>query len=214
MKEDFAVGALDATIVSLGFACSLGWHPIVPIVSFVDGVLGRHQSRLRKAIAEKGDNVASNSAALLTHSAIGTLKMGAILNPIAGFGLGLSSIMAVSFSHSLSKGSFRVVFDKTFGNGGERRRVLGVAYGSLLNFGQSVLIGLVYKGSGLATAMQVAFAAGGATLLFSPIVKRKVRRLRALQARPAMVLRHVSLQSAARPHAAETFVLAEPPVVA
>ena len=197
IRQDVANGLLDASIVSLGFAFSLGFHPVIPIVAFLDGLLGRHLSKLRARIALRGGNgFGSNAAALLTHAAFGTLKMGVVLNPVAGFGLPLQKILAGSLSHSLSKGTFRLAFDKAFARGPEQRRALAVAYGSLANFGQSLLLGLVYKGSPAATALQIAFATTGVALVLVPVARRKLRRLRA---RDPIVLRHVAIENKNRP---------------
>lgn len=171
--EDVRNGALDAFLSAASFSLALGFHPIVPIVAFLDGMLGRHLSRLRWTIASRGgDTVIANGAALLTHIAIGVVKFGVFINPVAGYGISLGSILRVSFSNSLAKGSFRLVFDKAFGEQGERRRALGVAYASLLTFGQGLLCGMVYKGSSTATILHFSFALSGVGLLLVPSARR------------------------------------------
>ncbi|MBI4345912.1 MAG: hypothetical protein HY553_03590 [Elusimicrobia bacterium] len=176
LPEDVRNGALDALLSTASFSLALGFHPVVPLVAFVDGLLGRHLSRLRLHIARGGgDGVGANAAALATHAAIGTMKFGLFINPIGGYGVPLPAILRVSLTNSLSKGTVRLLFDKAFACRGERRRATGVAYASLLTFGQGLLCGLVYKGSGAATALQYGFAAAGIALVLAPTAKRFYR---------------------------------------
>lgn len=199
IREDLANGLLEAALSSASFSLALGFHPVVPIVAFLDGVLGRHWARLRTNIAFRGgDGVASNAAALLTHAAIGTAKMGIFLNPIAGYGIPIKAILGVSLANSLSKGSFRLVFDKAFVREIEPTRAKGVAYASLLTFGQGLLVGLVYKGSTPATVLQLGFAATGLGLLLAPLalrVKDRWERRRAVEGRIIRInrIRHASI---------------------
>lgn len=176
IAEDVRNGALDALLSTASFSLALGFHPVVPLVAFADGLLGRHLSRLRFHIARAGgDGVAANAAALATHAAIGAVKFGLFINPIGGYGVPLPAILRVSFTNSLSKGSFRLLFDKAFAWGGESRRARGVAYASLLTFGQGLLCGLVYKGSGAAATLQYGFAVTGIALVLAPTAKRFYR---------------------------------------
>lgn len=173
LAEDVRNGALDAALSAASFSLALGFHPIVPIVAFIDGLLGRHISRLRWTIAMRGgDTVLANGAALLTHVAIGAVKFGVFINPVAGFGIPFAAIVRVSLSNSLAKGSFRLVFDKVFGSRGEHHRAQGVACASLVTFGQGLLCGMVYKGSSTAAWLQFAFAATGIGLLLLPSARR------------------------------------------
>lgn len=200
LREDVENGLLEAALSSASFSLALGFHPVVPIVAFLDGVLGRHWARLRTRIAfGGGDGVASNAAALLTHAAIGTAKMALFLNPVAGFGIPVKTILGVSLANSLSKGSFRLLFDKAFVGEVEPTRARGVAYASLLTFGQGLLVGLVYKGSGIATVLQFAFAATGLGLLLVPLAKRAAERSeRSRELRPRILrisrIRRVALR--------------------
>ena len=173
IAEDLRNGALDAVLSTASFSMALGFHPIVPIVAFVDGMLGRHWSRLRYRIASAGgDGVAANAAALATHVAIGTAKFGLIVNPIGGYGVPMQNILRVSLANSLSKGTFKLAFDKAFADEGERHRALGVCIASLTTFGQGLLCGMVYKGHSLASSLQYGFAAVGVGLLLAPALMR------------------------------------------
>ena len=173
IPEDIRNGALDAVLSTASFSIALGFHPIVPIVAFLDGMMGRHWSRLRHRIASSGgDSVTANAAALATHVAIGTAKFGLLVNPIGGYGVPLNAILRVSLANSLSKGTFKLAFDKAFADDGERHRAFGVCCASLTTFGQGLLCGLVYKGHSMAASLQYGFAAVGVALLLAPSAKR------------------------------------------
>ncbi|MBI5202922.1 MAG: hypothetical protein HY925_15120 [Elusimicrobia bacterium] len=173
MAEDVRNGAIDAVLSTASFSVALGFHPVVPVVAFVDGMLGRHWSRLRWKIAtEGGDGVGANAAALATHVAIGAAKFGLVVNPIAGYGIPLASVLRVSVANSLSKGTFKIAFDKAFAENGERHRAWGVCMASITSFGQGLLCGLVYKGHSLASSLQTGFAVFGVGLLLAPAAKR------------------------------------------
>ncbi len=173
MVEDVCNGAFEAVLTTVTMSAALGYHPVIPIVSFIDGAIARHWSRMRYRIVEKGaDGFAANSVALATHMLIGAAKFGFFINPIAGYKIAAPLILRVSTANSLSKGSYRLVFDKAFGDGGERKRARGVCFSSVIHLGQGLLCSMAYRGSRLATLLQCGFAGVGILLLMAPSAKR------------------------------------------
>lgn len=172
--RDLFNGLATAVLFSASFSLGLGFHPVLPAVGFVFGVLGRYLARMRAGVAFRlGDTFIANAAALGLDAALGMAVMAGIINPAAGLGLRLGSIALGSLSHTLSKGALRLFLDKRFSTGQERRQAAGVLATSALNFLQGVVTSFVYAGSLAALGLQAGLCAMGLWLVFAPALRRK-----------------------------------------
>jgi len=178
-RSDVVNGAWNAALASLSFQLALGWHPVVALTGFCFGLFGRYLARFKTWIArDPADTFASNTTALLADAAIGICVMSLVINPAAGFGIRLKTIVWASLLHTLSKGSLRLALDKRFSTGALARQRLGVFLTASLNFLQGLATAYIYAGSRLALALQLGMALVGLFLVYRRPLGDLLRKLK------------------------------------
>lgn len=166
VAADWRNAALTALLFTASFSLGLGFHPVLPAVGAVFGLLGRYLSRLRAGVARRlGDGWLGNGAALLLDASIGAAVMGLLVVPAAGLPIPWRAVLTGSLSHTLAKGTLRLWLDKRHAGGTLARQGRGVLAVSALNFAQGVVTSLVYAGSTAAWCVQLAVCLLGAWLL-------------------------------------------------